>query len=59
MLRFLEGTSRDQILVEAAEHLTHTRHMMAVNKLLPPGSETLAIARIPHIAGPMAGPMAC
>lgn len=34
MLRFLEGTSRDQILVEAAEHLTHTRHMMAVNKLL-------------------------
>jgi hypothetical protein len=34
MLRFLEGTSRDQILVEAAEHLTHTRHMTAVNKLL-------------------------
>ena len=25
----------------------------------PPCSETLSIARIPHIRGPMAGPMAC
>ena len=52
------GNQRREPLV-AFPIVSHLLPLHQLLYLLPPSSETLRIARIEHIAGPMAGPMAC